>query len=275
MKKEWIRIMQSIWFALGVCFTFALCFFSEIVTGEKSSTILQVLNNMSRSVMAQEPQLYPAVAIRNAFSGYVTLFVPIISALPMIHNLHIETQSGWKRFYISRKSRQEYYWHKWVAGMLSGGCMLLVVAVLFQSFMALSVPKMDAELLEEVGIHQNNLLLDLIKVYIGIFCYGAFSVVPAILISSFSNNFYFMICIPFMLSYFGDVSISALGGFLRKHNIWEKFSTITDLLFSRSYLGIVESRWDLLVEGMRIVLMVILLLLTYFLLVSKRIDCGE
>lgn len=275
MKKEWIRMIQSIWFALGVCFVFALCFFSEIVTGEESSTILQVLNNVNQSIMAQEPQLYPVIAIRNAFSGYVTLFVPIISALPMIHNLYIEIQSGCKRFYISRKLCCDYYWHKWIAGMLSGGCMLLVVAVLFQIFMALSLPEIDAEVLKIMGINQNNLLWDLTKVYVGIFCYGAFSVVPAILISSFTSNCYFMICIPFMLSYFSDVSVSALGGFLRKHNMWEGFSNITDLLFSRSYLGIMESRQDLLVEGIRIVFMMILLLLTYVLMVSKKMDCGE
>ncbi len=268
-------MLCSVWFTLGVCFTFALCFFSEIVTGEHTYTIVQVLQNMDRSEMAQEPQLVAAVALRNAFSGYVSLFVPIVSALPLTQLLHIETQSGYKRFYMSRKSRREYYWNKWIAGMLCGALMLLIVAVLFHGFMALFLPGGDAETLEMLGDTAENRVLNLIRTYIGILTYGAFSVVPAILISSFTNNFYFVLCLPFMFSYFWDVGISAIAKLIRQHQMGEMFSNIVELLFSRAYLSIAESRWDCLVEGGRAVVLLTAMFLIYCAHLARRKDCGE
>lgn len=275
MKKELLRMLCSVWFALGVCFTLALCFFSEIVTGDETYTILQALQNMSRSAMAQEPQLETAVALRNAFSGYVTLFVPIVSALPMIQLLHVETQSGCKRFYMSRQSCREYYGNKWIAGMLSGALMMLIVAALFQGFMALRLPKVDNQALEMLGYDTGNKFLDLAKVYIGIFVYGAFSVIPAIMVSSFTNNFYFVVCLPFMVSYFWDVAISAIAAFIRAHQIGDVFSNITELLFSRAYLTIAESGWDLLVGGGRAAVLLTALLLIYCCYLNRKRDCGE
>lgn len=275
MKKELLRMLGSIWFALGIVFTLVLCFFSEIVSGEHTYTIVQVFQNMSRNAMAQEPQLIPAVALRNVFSGYVTLFLPIISALPLIQILHVETQSGYKRFYMSRKSRREYYWNKWIAGMLSGALMLLIVAVLFHGYMAFFFPKSDAETLEMMGYTAGNRVLNIIKTYIGILVYGAFSVIPAILISSFTNNFYFVLCLPFMFSYFWDAAMSSLAKWMRAHQMGEMFSNIIELSFSRSYLSIAQSGGDFLIEVGRMLVLLIAMFLIYCVYLSRRKDCGE
>lgn len=275
MRKELLRMLCSVWFSLGACFTFALCFFSEIVTGEHTYTIVQVLQNMSRSEIAQEPQLMAAVALRNAFSGYVSLFVPIVSAFPLMQLLHIETQSGYKRFYMSRKSCREYYWNKWIAGMLCGALMLLIVAVLFHGFMALFLPGGDAETMEMLGYAAGNRVLNLIKTYIGILAYGAFSVIPAILISSFTNNFYFVLCLPFMFSYFWDVLVSAIAKLIRGYQTGEMFSNSVELLFSRAYLSIAESGWDCFVESGRAVVLLAAMFLIYCAYLGRRIDCGE
>ena len=275
MKKELFRMMGSIWFILGIGFTLILCLFSEIVSGEHTYTIVQVFQNMSRNAMAQEPQLIPAVALRNIFSGYVALFLPIISALPMIQILHLETQSGYKRFYISRKSRREYYWDKWIARMLSGALMLLIVAVLFHGYMALFFPKIDAEALEMLGYTVGNSVLNIIRTYIGIFVYGAFSVIPAILISSFTNNIYFVLCLPFMFSYFWDAAMSSLAKWMRAQQISETFTNIIELLFSRSYLNIAQSGGDFLIEVVRMLVLLIAMFLIYCVYISSRNDCGE
>lgn len=275
MRKELLRMLGSVWFLLGVWFTLALCFFSELVTGDNTYTIIQVLQNMSRGAIAQEPQLLAAVALRNAFSGYVSLFVPIVSALPMTQLLHIETQSGYKRFYMSRKSHREYYWNKWFAGMLSGALMLLIVAVLFHGFMALFLPGTNTKTLEMFGYADRNRVFSLVKTYIGILTYGAFSVIPAMLISSFTNNFYFVLCLPFMFSYFWDVTMSTIAKFIRAHQMGEMFSNTMELLFSRAYLSIAESRWDFLVEGGRAVVLLMIMFLIYCAYLGRREDCGE
>ena len=275
LRKELLRMLHSVWFVLGICFTLALCFFSEIVAGEESYTILQVLKNMSRAAMAREPQLMPAVALRNAFSGYVSLFVPIISALPMTQLLHIETQSGYKRFYMSRKSHREYYWCKWSAGMLSGALMLLIVAVLFHGFMVLFLPGTDAETLEMFGYADGNRVWDLVRTYIGILAYGAFSVIPAIFIASFTNNFYFVLCLPFMFSYFWDVAVSAAAKFIRTHQAGEIFPNIIELFFSRANLGIAESGRNFLVQAGRAAVLLTAVFLVYCFYLSRRKDCGE
>lgn len=275
MRKELLRMLRSIWFVLGICFTLALCFFSEIVIGERTYTIVQVLQNMSRSEMAQEPQLMAAVALRNAFSGYVSLFVPVVSALPMVQLLHIETQSGYKRFYMGRKPRREYYWNKWTAGMLSGALMMLIVAVLFQAFMAFSLPGVDAEMMEMMGYTSGKRILNLVRTYIGVLVYGAFSVIPALFISSFTSNSYFVICLPFMLSYFWDVLISAAAKFLRAHQAEGMCPDIVELLFSRAYLSITESGWNLLVGLGRVAVLSAAMFLIYRVYLERKIDCGE
>lgn len=275
MRKELLRMLRSVWFWLGVCFTLVLCFFSEIVTGANTYTIVQVLQKMSRGTMEQEPQLMTAIALRNAFSGYVTLFLPIVSALPMVQLLHIETQSGYKRFYMSRKSRREYYRNKWGAGMLSGALMLLIVAILFQIFMALSLPGVDNEIVEMSGYAGGKGFLNIVRTYVGIFAYGAFSVIPAMLISSFTNNFYFVICLPFMMSYFWDVLISATAKWVRTHQMQEIFSNIVELFFSRAWLSISESGLDFLVVGGRALTLLAVMLLIYCAYLDRRKDCGE
>lgn len=275
MRKELFRMVCSVWFVLGICFTFALCFFSELVMGEHSYTIIQVLQNMSPAEMAGEAQLLPDVALRNAFSGYVTLFLPIVSALPMVQLLHVETGSGYKRFYMSRRSCREYYWNKWIAGMLSGALMLLIVAVFFHVFLALSLPEMDAETLKMAGYTARNRALNAGRTYIGILAYGAFSVIPAIMVSSFTNNFYFVLCLPFMFSYFWDVAMSSLAKWMRVQQMSEIASNVIELLFSRAYLGIAWYREDFLVESGRILVLLTALFVIYRVYLSRRRDCGE
>ena len=275
MRKELFRMVCSVWFVLGICFTFALCFFSELVTGEHSYTIIQVLRNMSPAEIAGEPQLLPDVALRNAFSGYVTLFLPIVSALPMIQLLHVERGSGYKRFYMSRRSCREYYWNKWIAGMLSGALMLLIATIFFHIFLALSLPEMDAETLKMAGYTVRNRVFNIGRTYIGILVYGAFSVIPAILISSFTNNFYFVLCLPFMFSYFWDVAMSSLAKWMRAQQMSEIYSNVIELLFSRAYLGIAWYREDFLVESGRILVLMTALFVIYFAYLSRRRDCGE
>lgn len=269
-------MLRSIWFVLGICVILVLCFFSEIVMDSDGGyTILQVLQNMSRSQMAQEPQLMLPVALRNAFSGYVTLFVPIISALPMVQILHIESGSGYKRFYMSRRSYGAYYRNKWLAGMLSAALMLMIAAVFFQVFMALSFPNPAAEMLKMLGYTSGTGLFALGRTYIGIFVYGAFSVIPAIVISSFTDNFYFVLCLPFLFSYFWDIAISAIAKFIRAHQEGSMLAGMVEGLFSRAYLSIAESGWDFLLETGRGVLLLFLLLLIYVYYLKGKRDYGE
>lgn len=275
LKQEFIRMIKSRWFLLGVFFTFGLCFLSEIVSGANQYTIMQVLDKMSRSEMAQEAQLYPAVVLRNAFSGYVTLFVPVVSALPLIQLLHTETQSGWKRIYMCRRSCVRYYWDKWLAGMLISGLMMLIVAVMFRSVMAAVIPGIDSEQLEMMGWRKYPMWLEELRSYLGIFCYGVFSAIPAIIISTFTNNMYFMICLPFMICYFWDVFLSNLIVLLRNYNAAGQMTNIMELLFSRAYLHIAQSVGDMLVEVIRGAAMIGVLLVIYIFFVKRKLDYGD
>ena len=118
MKNELRRMLFHGWFLLGVCFLLVLCFFSEIiVTGEHSYTMLQILQDMGRGTITREAVLGTDSILRNAFSGYTSLLVPVVAALPMIRLLYIENRSGYKRFYMSRKSHRKYYWDKWIADL--------------------------------------------------------------------------------------------------------------------------------------------------------------
>ena len=266
MKNELRRMLFHGWFLLGVCFLLVLCFFSEIiVTGEHSYTMLQILQDMGRGTITREAVLGTDSILRNAFGGYTSLLVPVVSALPMIRLLYIEDRSGYKRFYMSRKSHRKYYWDKWIAGMLCGALMLLVVAVLFQGFVVCVLPETVNE----------DRIWKLAEIYTGIFFYGACSVITAIAVSSFTNNMYFMICVPFMVTYFRDVAISGMISILSRHQMGMGLSDIIGCLFSRSYLNVAISAEDFRIEGCRAVSACLLLWIIYHFYLCRRRDLGE
>lgn len=266
MKNELRRMLFHGWFLLGVCFLLVLCFFSEIiVTGEHSYTMLQILQDMGRGTITREAVLGTDSILRNAFSGYTSLLVPVVAALPMIRLLYIENRSGYKRFYMSRKSHRKYYWDKWIAGMLCGAAMLFVVAVLFQGIVLCVLP----------GVVNRNRIWKLVEIYIGIFFYGACSVITAIAVSSFTNNLYFIICVPFMFTYFRDVTVSEIINILSRHQMGTGLSDVIGCLFSRSYLNIAISAEDFRIEGCRAVCAWLLLWLIYYFHLCRRRDLGE
>ena len=266
MKNELRRMLFNGWFVMGTCFLLVLCFFSEIiVTGEHSYTMLQILQDMGRGTITREAVLGTDSILHNAFSGYTSLFVPVVSALPMIRLLYIENRSGYKRFYMSRKSYRNYYWDKWIAGMLCGAVMLFVAAVLFQGIVLCVLP----------GVVNRIRIWKLVEIYIGIFFYGACSVITAIAVSSFTNNMYFMICVPFMFTYFRDVTVSEMINILSRHQRGTGLSDVIGYLFSRSYLNIAISAEDFWIESCRAVSAWLLLWLIYYFHLCRRRDLGE
>ena len=266
MKNELRRMLFNGWFVMGICFLLVLCFFSEIiVTGEHSYTMLQIMQNIRAGTNIQGTPLVADSILHNAFSGYTSLFVPVVSALPMIRLLYIENRSGYKRFYMSRKSYRNYYWDKWIAGMFCGAAMLFVVAVLFQGIVLCVLP----------GVVNRIRIWKLVEIYIGIFFYGACSVITAIAVSSFTNNLYFIICVPFMFTYFRDVTVSEIINILSRHQMGTGLSDVIGCLFSRSYLNIAISAEDFRIEGCRAVSACLLLWLIYHFYLCRRRDLGE
>ena len=149
--------------------------------------------------------------------------------------------------------------------MLCGALMLLVVAVLFQGFVVCGLP---------VVVNRIR-IWKLAEIYIGIFFYGACSVITAIAVSSFANNMYFMICVPFMVTYFRDVAISGMINILSRHQMGTGLSDVIGCLFSRSYLNIAISAEDFRIEGCRAVSACLLLWLIYHFYLCRRRDLGE
>lgn len=241
--------------------------------GEENYTIIQVLQNMSREEMMQEIQLYPSVVVRNAFSGYVTLFIPVVAALPFVQMYHAEVQSGYKRFFISRKSCFRYYRDKWFAGMLVSGFMLLAVAALFHAFILFTLPMPDLSEFEYLDFGKENMVVSFLKIYTGIFFYGIFSTIPAILVSVFTTDFYFLICIPFIFTYFWDICISGLASvFVNDPN--GLLLNLVEQFYSKAYLWMAESWKDFLIAGGKVILILLVLFAIYHLVLKKKFDSG-
>ena len=93
---------------VGSLFSSGALLFSEIiVTGEHSYTMLQILQDMGRGTITREAVLGTDSILRNAFSGYTSLLVPVVAALPMIRLLYIENRSGYKPVLHEQKIPQE------------------------------------------------------------------------------------------------------------------------------------------------------------------------
>ncbi len=269
-------MLKSIWFPVGIVLTIVLCMMSAVYFTEKELSVIQVLIEMKNGSSSLEwEQLDMQVILNRIPNGYLALFTPVAAALPCILSFHAEKVNRFKRFYMFRcGSAMQYHVRKWLAGMVAGGMVLAFGVALFQillmSFSGLFLHRPDGRTITV----QADIVFYL-QYYVGIFLYGAMSSVPAILICFFSDNFYFIVCVPFLMTYLYDVAIVGVRSFLEEH--WEENVKLLDIIgdmSSASYVYILEEPAAAGILLLRILAVVLIVFLCLQLYGKYQTDCG-
>ena len=168
---------------------FLLCFASTIYTDGftgKEYTVLEVIADRSKF-----PQmgLFPLDIVRSSVNPYLTLFLPVLSSIPFVTLFCAERLSGNIRFIITRTGKLTYAISKFFSAVISGA-LTVTIGFIMYSLVIFAVFGRDGN------------LSDLIMMYAGTAIYGAVSVLPAFLLSSFIRNKYMICCFPFIFMHF-------------------------------------------------------------------------
>lgn len=190
-------------FLFSVFAVFVLCFSTVACldhNGREYSVLEVILDRRRFSFMNLD------VIQLLSISRYLTLFLPILSAMPFVAAFSAERLTGNIRFHISRIGRYPYYMAKFTAAFFSGGCIVLLGYALYAVVLCVFFPLGNAACIP--------------KVFCGMFLYGMVSVTPAFFFAAFIRNKYIVCCLPFILLHFYSAALTRfLSYFTQKGDI--------------------------------------------------------
>ncbi len=216
LKQDFDKTIKNIGFLAAVLLTCILGFTAQAYsepTINKTYSIFEAIFTFDKEFIEQNSDFASVLMFRNGLTGYVTMFAPIIVAFPFMVTFCAERNNGLIRFTITRTGKMRYYLSKFIVSFVSGGLAMLLGMALFGAVMWLIFPSyksydIEPEFLEYIipgGAFQT-----VARHLLSTFLYGAFSTLPAFLISSFCKNPYIITCLPFMLTYVWTTAISKL-----------------------------------------------------------------
>ena len=214
LKQEFIKMVTNTAFyaaifsiviilLLGVAYTSPL-------TGEEF-TVLDFIISDNQNELLEASDLRESDLIARGIESYLDMFLPIIAVIPFVAVVCGEKKNNNTRFEIYRVGKTRYVAGKYMAAMITGGC---ITVTGFLLFCLLILPVFPDGVRETVEI-QNEFLIQetvitgrlfktfgiagiYIMKFIRMFLYGAFVTVPALGLSVIIKNRYMILSIPFM-----------------------------------------------------------------------------
>ena len=190
-----------------------LCFAS---TGYNDTSVdrcysaFEMLLNENRRIVEEKYMISSVLIFQQAFSGYITMFMPMIVAFPFMMTFCSERSSGLMRFAVTRSGQVRYCISKAFSAVISGGLAVMMGVMLFGILTAILFPDISDCGVSEIQMEwilPNGYLTMIWDMLVTAFLYGAVSTLPALFLSSFCKNPYIITCLPFMLDYVRDTAI--------------------------------------------------------------------
>jgi len=218
LKCDLSKSILNIGFLGCVILTAFLCFTSKVYVDPstaKSYSVIEAIFIIDKQLKLENYSFSSYSVFCKGFNGYLSLFMPVISAIPFIIPFTSEGASGMKRFVITRTGVTKYYLSKVVSVLFCGGLIAclgyafygLAVRFLFPS---LSSYDLDYKTMELIFVTNKNELTSVITLLVSAFLYGAESVALSLIIFSFSYDPYLITCIPFILIYTWQTSLQKI-----------------------------------------------------------------
>ena len=209
IKSIYIELKKTIicyHFIVSMIITFLLCFSSVIYissfTGKEHTAIEVILTKQQFNMI----QFSGKDILFTSISPYITIFLPVLSAIPFVTVFCAERLSGNMRFTITRINSTLYIISKFISALVSGALSVMLGFVLY-SIVICSV------------FGYNGTISEMIKMYIGMAFYGMVSILPAFLLSAFIRNKYMICCFPFILMHFYYTIISKIQDYFNSRDM--------------------------------------------------------
>lgn len=214
------KLLKSPAFWASVVGTAVICLFSEIYffpSENVSETVIGMYIKFTREAFLEDTSLCPYAVFLNGFGTWAAMFAPVIAALASIGICVDERKSGMWRFSLHRAGRSRFCGGGCAFVLLAGGLTLALGYGLFGIMTAIMFPPLSAYPPEIVAdfagyTFRHGSAMEAIFKLGGLplcaaaqlgetFLFGTVSSAAAMLISSFCENKYIVICTPFFLKY--------------------------------------------------------------------------
>ena len=271
-----IGFVGAVFMAMLLCFT-AVAYVDPNTS--KSYTVFEAMLTLDRNIIRQDNSFASVYVFRLCLSGYITMFIPIITAFPFMVTFCAERNSGLMRFTISRTGKIRYFLSKFVSCTVSAGLAVMLGVMLYGIIVCASFPNIssygiDGEQLKH--IFPNGIIPFVMKILAAAFVYGAVSVMPAFFISSFCKNPYLITCVPFLLIYLWDTALEKVYFSFIDADRWEELGKLTPYYPNSVVSGVVYSYDDN--TGRNIIIFnsvyVLALLAAFIVIMNSRKDKG-
>ena len=214
------KLLRAPLFWVGAAGSAVICLFTGVYRNpvtQDSETVLYVLTHYTKTAMQQDVQLCADLVFRSGIGSWLPMFMPVIVSMAAVGIRLDEQNSGVWRFAEPRTGRQRYHLGTALFFLLAGGLTLLLGyalygAVIFSCFphisdypaeqggqilMSLFSPESIMSRVYQAGDTALTAAVQLFE----IFLYGASGAAASLLLVSFIQNPYVVICTPFFLKY--------------------------------------------------------------------------
>lgn len=286
------KVLTSPGFYLCVLFTVILCFTAEAYTDYTEREVYSVLGvwlRFSREEMLMNTEMSAYEMLSKVTGGWMTTFVPIVAAFPFLPLLCDESTSKSIRYSVHRGTKASFVTGRFLTAMFSGGLAVLCGFALFAGAVYLMFPNISTyapEMQEQAEwwltgtyplFSKFGYPYLVLQDFIELFLYGAFFAIPALVVSAFLKNKYFVLCIPFFFKYLVNYVFASV-----KIKAYESYGTVDESVFTMLSATDPDALGDLFNYGetfwWNLLLHVVLLLfayLMYTIVMNRRVDFGE
>lgn len=205
------KIFSSPWFYLSTLLTIILFFCAEIYSAPDTLNRYSVINSLmsfEREEMLRSAEFCGYYIIRDARSGWFTLFAPLSTAFCFVPLMCAERENNALRFQIFRSSKIKFELSRYLAGTISGGLSTALGYAIFSGMVYLLFP--DISEYSWLFTEQAGSAADFLKPLLGVFLYGMFWSTPAMFGLSVIRNKYIVMCVPFFIKYAAAQTVSML-----------------------------------------------------------------
>ena len=196
------KVILSPYFAAGIIAFALMCFTSSAYTDGSNMKQISIFEMMTMlgTDKVESCEFSAQYVCAHGFGTWVVQFLSIIVAFPFVKVLCDERRCSEKRYIILRMGKLRYCLSKFISALFCGAVLCALGFLLFSAAVYMIFPKISelspeqAEMLAVCNISYPKKLLETVIM-------GAGAAVLPFLISVFTTNQYFCICIPFLLQY--------------------------------------------------------------------------
>lgn len=222
--SELKKVILSPYFLIGIIAFALMCFTSSAYTEHSNNREMSIFEMMTMlgTDKAQSYEFSALYVCSRGFGTWIVQFLCIIVAFPFVKVLCDERRFSEKRYIICRMGKLRYCLSKFLCAIISGALLCALGFLLFSAAVNIIFPPISnfppeqAEMLAMCNISYPKKLLETVIM-------GAGAAVLPFLVSVFTTNQYFCICIPFLIQYMQMTAANKLflDGIMMKCPEWQ------------------------------------------------------